>query len=129
MSILFITAILTSTKTFLSSLGSRGSSIFVAATSGFLDTFTLPVAGTLPSGKYWGWKVTGTTKSIPSFWSTSSPDSNRIPVLRLYGPKSGSSWGKQIAKVLTGGNVRPGTAVTEQHLLDLEKEGRFQCWY
>lgn len=31
--------------------------------------------------------------------------------------------GKQIAKVLTGGNVRPGTAVTEQHLLDLEKEG------
>ena len=31
--------------------------------------------------------------------------------------------GKQIAKVLTGGNVRPGTVVTEQHLLDLEKEG------
>ncbi|MBP7126216.1 3-hydroxyacyl-CoA dehydrogenase/enoyl-CoA hydratase family protein [Myxococcota bacterium] len=31
--------------------------------------------------------------------------------------------GKQIAKVLTGGNVRPGTLVTEQHLLDLEKEG------
>jgi 3-hydroxyacyl-CoA dehydrogenase len=31
--------------------------------------------------------------------------------------------GKQIAKVLTGGDVRPGTAVTEQHLLDLEKEG------
>ena len=31
--------------------------------------------------------------------------------------------GKQIAKVLTGGDVRPGTVVTEQHLLDLEKEG------
>lgn len=30
--------------------------------------------------------------------------------------------GKQLARVLTGGDIQSGTAVTEQHLLDLERE-------
>jgi 3-hydroxyacyl-CoA dehydrogenase len=31
--------------------------------------------------------------------------------------------GNKVAEVLCGGNVTPGTPVTEQHMLDLEREG------
>ena len=54
---------------------------------------------------------------LPCSWLVLS--SLRQAALRLHDVVCG----KQIAKVLTGGDVRPGTVVTEQHLLDLEKEG------
>jgi len=58
--------------------------------------------GTLPPGTYWAWKFRGIA-GMSATAVASTTTASRRPVVMIYGPRSGSDWGKRLGRNTASG--------------------------